>query len=168
MFFSDSCAGKTAINHNRCLHLTAAEFLGRIRAAHAQQEDFDAVIEEFRIGCPCKTPPLKSKGKQHLGTTAHKKAFLEVGGPFYGMTVRQALERAQSANVILVAGAAVIEGPDVDDAEQQAGAINEAEEYEMLNPNPYCSKDGELYAELEHADMPDEDVSHIIAEDLSD
>ena len=165
MFFSDSCAGKTAINHNRCLHLTAADFLGRIRAAHAQQEDFDAVIEEFRIGCPCKTPPLKSKGKQHLGTAAHKKAFLEVGGPFYGMTVRQALERAQSANVILVAGAAAIEGPAVDDAEQQAGANNEAEEYEMLNPNPYCSNDGELYVELDHVDMPDEDVSDIIAED---
>jgi hypothetical protein len=147
--------------------LTAAEFLGRIRAAHAQQEDFDAVIEEFRIGCPCKAPPLKSKGKQHLGTTAHKKAFLEVGGPFYGMTVRQALERAQFANVILVAGAAAIEGhaSDVDNAEQQAGANNEAEEYEMLNPHPYCSNDGELYIELQHADMPDEDVSDIIAED---
>jgi hypothetical protein len=165
VFCSDSCAGKTAVNHNRCLHLTATEFLGRVRAAQAQQEDFDAVIEEFGIGCPCKTPPLKSKGKQHLGTTAHKKAFLEVGGPFYGMTVRQALERAQSSNVILVAGSAAIQGngPDVDDAQQQAAAGNEAEEYEMLNADPYCNNEGDLYAQ--QADVLDDDVSDIIAED---
>ena len=144
--------------------MTAPEFLGRIRAAHAQQEDFDAVVDEFGVGCPCKTPPLKSKGKQHLGTAAHKKAFDDPDGPFFGMTVRQALTaRAQAVNVILVGGSAAIQGNENagvnDDADEP---FDEMLEYELFEGEAQAPEDASSVIE-EEAD--DDDLSHIVADD---
>ncbi len=145
------------------MHLTAPEFLGRVRAALAQQEDFDVVVEEFGVGCPCKTPALKSKGKQHLGTTAHKKAFEEPNGPFFGKTVREALTARAAAqgvlDVIIVAGSAPIQG-NANDGVNADGfePFNEIEEFERF--------EGE--AESEEAileEEADDDLSHIVAEE---
>jgi hypothetical protein len=165
----DSCVGKTAINHNRCLHLTAAEFLGRVRAANAQQEDFDAVVDEFGLGCPCKHPPLKSKGKQHLGTTAHKKAFEHRDGQFFGMTVRQALERIRSNSIVLVAGAAPLPGND-DDDNYAPDVPNEQDLYELMEAQAADRQeleDEQAYqqAALDNALDDGEDVTNIVPED---
>ncbi len=167
----DSCAGKTAINHNRCLHLTAAEFLGRVRAANAQQEDFDAVIDEFGLGCPCKHPPLKSKGKQHLGATAHKKAFEQRDGQFFGMTVRQALERIRSNNIILVAGAAPLGGNNDDDSDNPS-AESEQDLYDLmvienaeLERQQFDDEQAAQQAASEGALDDGEDVTNIVPED---
>lgn len=162
----DSCVGKTAINHNRCLHLTAAEFLGRVRAANAQQEDFDSVVDEFGLGCPCKNPPLKSKGKQHLSTTAHKKAFGQRDGQFFGMTVRQALERIRSNSIVLVAGAAPLPGND-DDDNDAAVAQNEQDLYELMEAEAAAVQqdfDDEQAYKLAALD-DGEDVTNIVPDD---
>jgi hypothetical protein len=165
----DSCVGKTAINHNRCLHLTAAEFLERVRAAHAQEEDFDAVVDEFEMGCPCKHPPLKSKGKQHLGTTTHKTAF-GAGGQFCGMTVRQALERARSNNIILVGSGAVQLRGNADDT-NAAPVVHEADDYESMDAAALAHQqfleealEAQALAQAVEA-QADEDVSGIVAEE---
>ena len=165
----DSCVGKTAINHNRCLHLTAAEFLERVRAAHAQEEDFDAVVDEFGMGCPCKHPPLKSKGKLHLGTTTHKTAF-GAGGQFCGMTVRQALERARSNNIILVAGAAPIGGNGDDVGVVPVAAANFFDVYNWMGDSePPVRSDNsdedEQAAAIEGALDDGEDVTNIVPDD---
>ncbi len=120
--------------------MTAAEFLARVRDAQAQQEDFDSVVDEFGQGCPCKNPPLKSKGKQHLGTTAHKKAFDAGDGQFFGMSVRQALRWTRANSVVLVAGASVI----------------------SANENNIVDRDDIVYDEDQHLYDPMDDV---IAED---
>jgi hypothetical protein len=162
----DLRVGKTAINHNRCLHLTAAEFLGRVRAANARQEDFDAVVEEFGQGCPCKHPPLKSKGKQHLGTTAHKNAFEERDGRFYGMTVRQALEHARSNNVILLAGSAQLEEINADNSAPDIVAQRpEAEEFDEYSPaDADAAAEQEDFQDRMHEALTrqDEDVTGIV------
>ena len=49
--------------------MTAAAFFDGVREAQQLTEDFDVVVEEFGRGCPCKDPPLKSTGKQHLKST---------------------------------------------------------------------------------------------------
>lgn len=144
--------------------MTAPEFLGRVRAALAQQEDFDVVVEEFGVGCPCKTPALKSKGKQHLGTAAHKKAFEEPNGPFFGKTVREALTARAAAqavvDVIIVAGSAPIEGNanagvNADGLE----AFDEIEEYERFEGEAESSEEAILEEEA------DDDLGHIVAEE---
>ena len=76
-------AGQTAINHNRCLFMTAQEFLGRVRVAQALTENFDEIVAEFGRGCPCKCPSLKSTGQAHLKTSTHDNAFNKVGGKFF-------------------------------------------------------------------------------------
>lgn len=163
----DSCAGKTAVNHNRCLHLTAAEFLGRVRAANAQQEDFDAVVSEFGLACPCKQPPLKSKGKTHLGTAAHKKAFDSPDGQFFGLTVRQALERIRSSNIILVAGAAPLPGNDGNDSDVLGADNVEVDQYnEMDTWEAALNQDFEDEQSAKRAALDDgEDVTGIVPED---
>ena len=48
-------AGETAVNHNRCLHLPAEEFYGRLRASRAATDDFDEVLLE----CVVEDAPAK-------------------------------------------------------------------------------------------------------------
>ncbi len=149
--------------------MTAAEFLGRIRAANAQQEDFDSVIEEFGLGCPCKNPPLKSKSKQHLGTAAHKKAFDSPDGQFFGMTLRQAFERIRSNNIILVAGVAPLRGNDDDDSDVPIAenAENEVAQYDVMD-NWEAALQRDVLDELsaEQAALDDgEDVTSIVPDD---
>jgi hypothetical protein len=143
--------------------MTAPEFLGRVRAAQAQQEDFDDVVEEFGVGCPCKTPALKSKGKQHLGTATHKKAFEDPSGPFFGRTVREALEAraaAQGVDVILVGGSAAIQGND--NAGVNAGGF---ERFDDVNEYEVFDGEAESPEEERPQDEADEDLSDIVAED---
>jgi hypothetical protein len=161
--FSNAWSGQTATNHNRCLFMTAADFFGRLRAAQALTEDFDGVVAEFGRGCPCKNPPLKSKGKAHLNSTTHDKAFNRADGKFFGLTVRAALELP--VDVVIVQGAQRIEGQgagDGGDAADPNGENNEFDAFdEMEQP-----LDGEAdEARPAQVDDADEDLSDIVVED---
>ena len=160
--FSYTYTGKTAINHNRCLHLTAPEFLGRVRAAQSLHEDFDAVLEEFAIGCPCKNPPLKSKGKQHLTTQTHIKAFQNADGQFYGYTVRQVLERIQAQNVVMVASSVVVAGSEGEHhgmfvPGSEIPAFNDQNDYEEM-----AGVNDDEEPERQPGDDVDDDLSDIV------
>ena len=160
--FSNAWAGQTAINHNRCLFMTAADFFGRLRAAQALTEDFDDVVAEFGRGCPCKNPPLKSKGKTHLKSTTHDKAFNKVGGKFFGMTVRAALELP--VEVVIVQGAQRIdERGDGGDAADPDGENNELDAFDEMEQQPNDDDDD---ARPAHADDDaDEDLSDIVIDE---
>ena len=158
---SNTGAGQTAINHNRCLFMTAAEFFGRVRAAQALTEDFDEVVAEFGRGCPCKDPPLKSTGKQHLKSQTHDKAFNKAGGKFFGMTVRAAL--MLPVDVVIVQGVQRIE-------EQRDGDVepdpenNELDAFDEMERQPDDDDDDDAHPA--HADDDvDEDLSDIVVDD---
>lgn len=142
--------------------MTAAEFIGRVRAAQALTEDFDEVVEEFGRGCPCKDPPLKSTGKQHLKSQTHEKAFTKAGGKFFGMTVRAALELP--VDVVLVRGAQRID-------EQGDGSVA-AEHGNAENPEGYELDNFDEMEQLNQLDEDDADArrAHVDADDdnLSD
>jgi hypothetical protein len=128
------------------------------------------VLDEFEMGCPCKNPPLKSKGKQHLGTAAHKKAFLNRDGQFFGQTVRQVLERIRSNNIILVAGAAPIGGNGDDVGVVPVAAANFFDVYNWMGDSePPVRSDNsdedEQAAAIEGALDDGEDVTNIVPDD---
>ena len=133
--------------------MTAAEFIGRVRAAQALTEDFDEVVEEFGRGCPCKNPPLKSTGKTHLKSTTHDKAFTRPGGKFFGMTVRAAL--MLPVDVVHVQGAQRI------DEEAEGGVV---EEHHVVPQNNELDNFDEMDNQLE----ADDDVSPAHADDGAD
>jgi len=155
-FYSNTRAGQTAINHNRCLLLTAALFFGRVKAAQALTEDFDSVVLEFGRGCPCKIPPLKSTGKAHLNTATHDKAFKKPDGKFFGMSVRAAFEL--SVEVVNVHGAQQIGGDDAAEEENDAEQRPEFDDFdemdERLEVEPPAIVD----------DGADDDLSGMVAE----
>jgi hypothetical protein len=153
--------GQTAINHNRCLHLTAAEFFSRIRAAQALNEDFDSIVSEFGRGCPCKNPPLKSTGKAHLKATTHDKAFNKPDGKFFGMSVRAAF--MLPVDVVIVQGAPRIGGDD-DAADGEQEQNNEVEMFDELDPEPedFSDAGADAAAAAAAAAADDDDVSEIV------
>jgi hypothetical protein len=142
--------------------MTAAEFLGRVRNVQAQQEDFDSVIAEFGEGCPCKNPPLKSKGKQHLSTMAHKKAFEQSDGQFFGMTVRQALEWSRSNSVVLVAGASVIAANENEGIDADCNGIVYEEDHDYYDHMDDVNAEGDEFEVISRQmQFDDDDVSDI-------
>lgn len=153
-------AGETAVNHNRCLHMTAEEFYGRLRASRAATDDFDEVLLEFGRGCPCKNPPLKSSGKTHLKSQTHQNAFTKVGGPFYGLSVRAVLERG--VPVQIVEGAANIANANADQSMGESGRANEVDDYDMMI-EAHGQQQDEVAAQDEFA--ADEDLSYINLEE---
>jgi len=147
--------------------LTAEVFFQRLREAQAKTEDFDEVVAEFGRGCPCKDPPLKSKGKQHLGSQTHAKAFTTPGGVYFGMSVRSAFEAqgapqrpgargAELPLVVHVPSSQKIGDDDVDESEN-AGVYDDADH---------------LYDEMEPADGEDFEVVsrdiNILDDDVGD
>ena len=136
--------------------MTAADFFGRLRAAQALTEDFDAIVEEFRRGCPCKNPPLKSTGKAHLKSTTHDKAFNKPGGKFYGMTVRAAF--MLPVNVVHVQGAQRI-------GEEGDGGVP-AEHHEDAD-NPW-NNELDNFDEMDNQLDADDDARHANADDDAD
>ena len=145
--------------------MTAEVFFRRLREARAKTEDFDEVVAEFGRGCPCKDPPLKSKGKQHLGSQTHAKAFTTPGGVYFGMSVRSAFE-AQGAPqrpgaalplVVHVPGSQRI-GDDDADENENAGVYDDADHlYEEMEP-----ADGADFEVVSHdINISDEDVGDI-------
>ncbi len=124
------------------------------------------MVAELGLACPCKQPPLKSKGKTHLGTAAHKKAFDLPDGQFFGMTVRQALERIRSNNVILVAGAAPLRGNNDNDSDVPV-AENEVDQYDVMDTwEAALQQDWEDEQSAKQAALDDgEDVTNIVPED---
>ena len=146
--------------------MTAAEFFGRVRAAQALTEDFDEVVAEFGRGCPCKDPPLKSTGKQHLKSQTHEKAFIKAGGKFFGMTVRAAL--MLPVDVVHVLGAQRLH--EADDEQGDGGVA--AERRENLESNELDAFDemeqldeDDADARRAHVDDDDEDLSDIVVDD---
>ena len=130
--------------------MTAADFFGRLRAAQALTEDFDKVVEEFGRGCPCKNPPLKSKGKAHLKSTTHDKAFNKADGKFFGMTVRAAL--MLPVDVVHVQGARRI-GEEVD-----GGVSAEHQDDDAENPWIYEVNEVDNFDEMEIQVDADDDA----------
>lgn len=116
--------------------MTAEVFFRRLREAQAKTEDFDEVVAEFGRGCPCKDPPLKSKGKTHLTSKTHDKAFNQTGGAYLGMTVRAAFEAsAQLADtplVVHVSGSQRIGGDFDDEDEIDNAAGYEDDQYNEM------------------------------------
>jgi hypothetical protein len=138
--------------------MTAAEFFGRVRAAQALTEDFDEVVAEFGRGCPCKDPPLKSTGKQHLKSQTHEKAFNKAGGKFFGMTVRAAL--MLPVDVVHVQGAQRV-GEEVDGV--VPAELNDDDADELNNYNEMEEQvDADDDARHANADDADEDLSDIV------
>ncbi len=114
--------------------MTAEVFFQRLREAQAKTEDFDEVVEEFGRGCPCKDPPLKSKGKTHLRSQTHDKAFNKPGGVYLGMSVRAAFEasaqRADAPLVLHVSGSQRIGEDDADEIEN--GGMYDDDQYDEM------------------------------------
>ena len=160
---SNTGAGQTAINHNRCLFMTAAEFIGRVRAAQALTEDFDDVVAEFGRGCPCKEPPLKSTGKQHLKSQTHEKAFTKAGGKFFGMTVRAAFMLPVA--VVHVQGVQRIDDGRAEDSDVVEEQIDHYENDDFLEMDPDVSADADAAAAVDAAGDVDDDLSDIVIED---
>jgi hypothetical protein len=158
--FSNAWAGQTAINHNRCLFMTASDFFGRLRAAQALTEDFDDIVAEFGRGCPCKNPPLKSKGKAYLKSTTHDKAFNKAGGKFVGMTVRAAL--MLPVDVVHVQGAQRI------GEEGDGGVPAEHHDDDAENPWIYEVNEVDNFDEMENQVDADDDARHANADDDAD
>ncbi len=157
---SNARAGHTVTNHHRCLFMTSAEFIGRVRAAQALTEDFDAIVNEFGRGCPCKNPPLKSTGKAHLKSTTHDKAFNKPGGKFFGKSVREAF--MLPVVVVHVQGAQRI-GEDGDVADAVDGSenahVNELDQYDEMDFDADAFRDADDVVAVDDAD---DDVSDIV------
>jgi hypothetical protein len=152
--------------------LTADVFFHRLREAQAKTEDFDEVVAEFGRGCPCKEPPLKSKGKAHLGSQAHGKAFNTPGGVYFGMSVRAAFE-AQGAPqrpgaiiedpplVVNVAGSQRIGNDDADENEDAGDHDDDWQQMDEMEP-PAEGEDGEVVSrEIHFTNCDDDDVGDI-------
>jgi hypothetical protein len=140
--------------------MTATDFFGRLRAAQALNEDFDAVVEEFGRGCPCKNPPLKSTGKAHLKSTTHDKAFNKAGGKFFGMTVRAAL--MLPVDVVHVQGAQRIGG------EGDGGVPAEPHDNDAENPWMYEVNEVYHFDEMDNQVDADDDARLVNADDDAD
>ena len=158
---SDARAGQTAINHNRCLFITAGEFFTRVRAAQALTEDFDGIVEEFGRGCPCKNPPLKSKGKAHLKSSTHDKAFNKSDGKFFGMSVRDAF--LLPVDVVRVQGAQRLGGVE-NGGEEDLENRFENEQLDFDEMDDHFEADDSRAAEAAAVE-DDDDVSDIVVED---
>ena len=142
--------------------MTAAEFIGRVRAAQALTEDFDDVVAEFGRGCPCKDPPLKSIGKQHLKSQTHEKAFTKAGGKFFGMTVRAAL--MLPVDVVHVQGAQRIDEQGDGGVAAEHGENPEGNELDAFDEMEHQLDDDD--ARPAHVDDDsDDDLSDIVVDD---
>jgi hypothetical protein len=155
---SEPCLGKTATNHNRCLHLTANDFFERFRAAKAKTEDFDDVVAEFGRGCPCKEPPLKSTGKQHLKSATHDKAFNQAGGFFFGLSLRAAFELQRPVAEVVHVPCSQRIGNDAAAESQEAFHYDDSRDMEFMDEDIPDDADVEV-ASREVSIDEDEDMS---------
>ena len=144
--------------------MTAEVFFRRLREAQAKTEDFDEVVEEFGRGCPCKDPPLKSKGKTHLKSLTHDRAFNNPTGAYFGMSVRAAFEAqgqqrpdALPPIVVHVPGSQRIGDADMDE-DESAGNYDDAYEYDEMEDIP---EGAEVEIVSRQVSFIDEDVSDI-------
>lgn len=144
--------------------MTASDFFERVRAARAKTEDFDEVVKEFGRGCPCKDPPLKSTGKQHLKSATHDKAFNKVGGAFFGLSVRSAFELQRAVApiaVVNVAGSQRIGDDDADENENAGGYDDDWQQMDEME-TPAEGEDGVVVSrEIHFINCDDDDVGDI-------
>ena len=154
--------------------MTAQVFFQRLREAQAKTEDFDEVVAAFGKGCPCKDPPLKSKGKTHLKSQTHERAFTKPGGVYFGMSVRAAFEAAQQQRdqrpdarppvVVHVPGSQNIAQDDADEDESAGMNHEDANQYDEMDEIPEGS-DAEFDIALRQVAIDDDDVSDIQVQD---
>jgi hypothetical protein len=146
--------------------LTAEVFFRRLREAQAKTEDFDEVVAEFGRGCPCKEPPLKSKGKTHLKSLTHDRAFNHPTGAYFGMSVRAAFEAQGQQRpyaplppiVVHVPGSQRIGDADADEDESADNYWDNPNEYFEMEDIPEGS---EIEVVSRQVPFGDEDVGDI-------